>query len=1579
MATRSPLQLEQLESRDTPATLAGPALSSDYLAHETAEAIMDLISDARAQADTTVDVNALQTELNSLNASSLLKNVVSHYGIENQVADIVSGTGITLENVAEYVGSDGIRSLAFHTPTAKVSLAQGTPIDFERDQAFSISVWAKASDLSIGPDDSAITLFEKGNFNQNQASYGFAIRPHGNQINAWLQGQNNGNRIYLSVQLESPVTNWHLYTMSYDGSSSANGLKIFVDGKALTNVLYAQSTLTSSIRSSAPGTIQDGFVGDRTYAFTPAQIRSITIHNTNLDAPDVTSLYSSGSEGIAKALTRRTQIEHILSTQSAQREQSAQMDAAIDSVLASIFQDTEESLSPTLDTAALLAKLDALEKNPALAGIVSSWEGALGGMDTMGKNSLTPTSAVGTWENSFLLSTPNATLTAPSSADFDLESDQPFTISAWAKMTGDQLTVDSNAVVFWEKGDFNQNKASYGFNIRPNGKVAAVWLQGSTNANRMYRGFTLPEGIDLTKPHHYLATYNGSRQISDVKVYIDGVELGAYYEQNTLTTSIRSSSQATVNDGFLGDRTLATPFTLEQLNFYNAALPGTAAQELKNMGSSGFHTLIADLVQTRAQVKAARDAGMIAPEMAMISPKYWVTGSGDYLTVHFEDMPEYARFTLSAPGNATYTAMDIDIPAGSGTYTFRVNTSALQNGVEGHIADARTGAILNTTFHLPHNATQGFQITQGVTTVPELAHLLPKDPKFRTKAEQKPYSIQGIDDAQVRQSLAVQMAETIGIHMKSAWEIGMEQHPELFGKDMAASQEMAKNLALQETGGVWTSDTGRISEWKMDSLFNLLKSYNQTLNYAYEMYETMLSNAFHDALLARAGVQNPSKWNGVVEHLHKNEVGALNILPSAEMVIQGIEKNFEQYYNQFVLTSVGITSVQAHNALLLEQGVDPATHGLSDFEKAAYARTKLTQITGTLMTPQKAQELASNGNMVSALSAEARELLKVAMWDEAVNMVLGKSTTGIVSSTRTAQLVMDTSLVNEIDLDAPITPEQRSLFIKAINTVSKIPKETLFAELINLYEKPASSDLPSIMALDAPYQFIRTDTTAGKIFMGLYQKSFSKNDEDILLLFAKAQKVLDIRYTTLWNLAKGKNFQVFARGLHDLFVKKGLANIFVNSKQMPPLSELPIQVLNYQKAYTNGNIQLSIDQPLDGRTPIRIDVYAKGNNNGFEVNLGGLIKSADSRTFSVSVPVDEIGRRIRMYGYSGPIKLGIVLWFDEKNSDGSNQKLSNHTDWLLVAWNGKTELPFVQGEGLSTLSDIPENAERIANEKVMLAQLKENFVFDLESQAAKTMRAWLVGSGYHHGDSYNAVDLDIGSNTEVMKQYVRAIANGTIGSIDPVYGTITLNHSPEETGTKIAWKSEYMHLLLRNSGRKELDSKGVERIIYEILDSDMTTVIKTVKVGDYFKAQENLAKAGGTGPSGFTHYKPHSHFRIYYTLNGGTYNVDLRNVLLDKDINFTVTTGSGSLGWVDGLAQGPENGSWVNYELKLVLDRRPQAEHFEKGVFPAYWLAWEEGKSISEMKKVVKDSETGLWLSEEKPGYYWHKGNWLPL
>jgi hypothetical protein len=253
-----------------------------------------------------------------------------------------------------------------------------------------------------------------------------------------------------------------------------------------------------------------------------------------------------------------------------------------------------------------------------------------------------------------------------------------------------------------------------------------------------------------------------------VKVYIDGVELGAYYEQNTLTTSIRSSSQATVNDGFLGDRTLATPFTLEQLNFYNAALPGTAAQELKNMGSSGFHTLIADLVQTRAQVKAARDAGMIAPEMAMISPKYWVTGSGDYLTVHFEDMPEYARFTLSAPGNATYTAMDIDIPAGSGTYTFRVNTSALQNGVEGHIADARTGAILNTTFHLPHNATQGFQITQGVTTVPELAHLLPKDPKFRTKAEQKPYSIQGIDDAQVRQSLAVQMAETIGIHMKSA-------------------------------------------------------------------------------------------------------------------------------------------------------------------------------------------------------------------------------------------------------------------------------------------------------------------------------------------------------------------------------------------------------------------------------------------------------------------------------------------------------------------------------------------------------------------------------------------------------------------------------------------------------------------------------------------------------------------------------------------------------------------------------------------------------------------------------------------
>jgi hypothetical protein len=116
-----------------------------------------------------------------------------------------------------------------------------------------------------------------------------------------------------------------------------------------------------------------------------------------------------------------------------------------------------------------------------------------------------------------------------------------------------------------------------------------------------------------------------------------------------------------------------------------------------------------------------------------------------------------------------------------------------------------------------------------------------------------------------------------------------------------------------------------------------------------------------------------------------------------------------------------------------------------------------------------------------------------------------------------------------------------------------------------------------------------------------------------------------------------------------------------------------------------------LDYPTDRNTPMRIDVYIKGEQNGLDVNLGeGPIMTTTPTTPRISISIEEISKRMKLANYTGPVKIGTALWFQEKNTDGSNKKVSSHTEWLMVKWDEN-----ISSNLLSNLALTPEHAEKL--------------------------------------------------------------------------------------------------------------------------------------------------------------------------------------------------------------------------------------------------------------------------------------------
>lgn len=126
--------------------------------------------------------------------------------------------------------------------------------DFERDQKFSAAAWVKPGKDKNGSVFARMT--------ESQEHRGWDLFLEGKKVAVHLVNSWPANAIKVIAKKELPNNKWSHVCVSYDGSSKAAGVSLYVNGEEQ-ELELADDALTSSIRTDVPFTLGQRHRGDR--------------------------------------------------------------------------------------------------------------------------------------------------------------------------------------------------------------------------------------------------------------------------------------------------------------------------------------------------------------------------------------------------------------------------------------------------------------------------------------------------------------------------------------------------------------------------------------------------------------------------------------------------------------------------------------------------------------------------------------------------------------------------------------------------------------------------------------------------------------------------------------------------------------------------------------------------------------------------------------------------------------------------------------------------------------------------------------------------------------------------------------------------------------------------------------------------------------------------------------------------------------------------------------------------------------------------------------------------------------------
>lgn len=202
------------------------------------------------------------------------EGLVGHFSLDefesksvaNAVVDGPSGKALDEPKsingkVGRGVRLDGENNLSFKTGG-----------DFSRNQSFTISLWLNPSTIH-----ERAVVFHRSRAWTDSGSRGYELLIENGRLSAALIHFWPGNAIRVQTVEELPVDTWSQVAVVYDGSSRADGLKIFIDGEAAETTVV-RNALTKHIKGS------DGFGGGGANELTIGQrFRDVGFKNGSVD------------------------------------------------------------------------------------------------------------------------------------------------------------------------------------------------------------------------------------------------------------------------------------------------------------------------------------------------------------------------------------------------------------------------------------------------------------------------------------------------------------------------------------------------------------------------------------------------------------------------------------------------------------------------------------------------------------------------------------------------------------------------------------------------------------------------------------------------------------------------------------------------------------------------------------------------------------------------------------------------------------------------------------------------------------------------------------------------------------------------------------------------------------------------------------------------------------------------------------------------------------------------------------------------------------------------------------------------
>jgi hypothetical protein len=222
--------------------------------------------------------------------ASLSEGLVLHYPFDETEGEMAASAlagrpnGLYRNPGSEWVPGVVGGALRLYGTGAHVNC--GKVFDPERTDEFSYGCWFLSE--KDGQLAALLGKTDDGNLFQGFDLFLFRRQLGARLIHQEHLGQDTDSRIAVFSREESSVGRWHHVMMTYDGSSTAAGVTIYVSGRVASKQVYTDNFL-DTIRNDAPFHIG---MRDKYYPF-KGRIDDVRVYDRRLSEDEIVSLYNS--------------------------------------------------------------------------------------------------------------------------------------------------------------------------------------------------------------------------------------------------------------------------------------------------------------------------------------------------------------------------------------------------------------------------------------------------------------------------------------------------------------------------------------------------------------------------------------------------------------------------------------------------------------------------------------------------------------------------------------------------------------------------------------------------------------------------------------------------------------------------------------------------------------------------------------------------------------------------------------------------------------------------------------------------------------------------------------------------------------------------------------------------------------------------------------------------------------------------------------------------------------------------------------------------------------------------------------